>query len=356
MNSDIVYPHLVPTPGSWVVQAVSNKDVENALSDSLLVSPGEYRWSTACTDILSQKPSVIYAFDQLQHYMKLVNGEFLNINVVLNPLFMLCLSDSCRQANPIIKLRHLNSLGNYISHLETHKDCLWSKSMLARLKNSYLSSNKASLEKLGADPITHIKISIRNHGFSHPSAIANLRIFRDIPIGHHFSTVWINLLLKSDILNEEHAIYQSLMALIDSFVNFPHSISSWDKYKTEKLFGVALSCTLSKHEYNNLRGISYHDMKDGLKKKKTVATIAEFKKDIANINTFLPSFNVTQAGHMRPCFHNQQIHVAYLKAHYQLLKKNKNSIFIETSTFKKYIVTCLIDEQGIAQNTFEHVS
>ena len=311
-------------------------------------------WSNECNDLLYIKPQLIFSFDQLRTYMGLINGEHLkDIPLALSPLHMLCLNEKCRSSkSPVIKLRTMNSHVEYIRHLKSHTDCDWSKAVLYRLNNTDLLSSESAITGCGVDPSALIKESVYRFGFKSPKRVKDVYVHRDTDPNTHYLTPWINLMLMSKIIDSEHLMFQSLSAILESFLHFPHALHFWSKYKTCSMYGTALNCSLTETDYNNVRG----QTKWNNRKKDEPYSIQEFKDDIKNINLMIPSLKVSRRSLIPIDYGTYQLHPGYTQAHFEILKEHPTSVFVKSPQAKKHLVVCLADEQGLSQNTYEHVS
>ena len=86
------------------------------------------------------------------------------------------------------------------------------------------------------------------------SLVVNVKIERDL-MGRPYLSVWLELMLKSKVMDTDSIMYQEIDALISSALSFPSSIDNWNtSYSNLQLFGLAMYSVASETTHTLFRG------------------------------------------------------------------------------------------------------
>ena len=94
------------------------RDRRNTLDEITRLLNNELRsgyWTDECSSILSENPQVLYLFDRFEYVLSRAYG-LPNCKIALNPLMILCCHPDCIAKKPIVRLKHLFDIKDYIKH------------------------------------------------------------------------------------------------------------------------------------------------------------------------------------------------------------------------------------------------
>ena len=313
------------------------------------------KWDEVSISLINNAQT-LYSFDQLRYYLNIANGEnAAGLEIMLSPWHCLCLHRRCRAFNPVVTLRHCNVISSYLEHLEAHRGDPWADALVYRLGKTSVMDSRQTIENVGVPPVVHVMEEIfTGAGFADPRWITMANIERDLD-GNFYMGKWLSFIVYQRIVDQDHIMIQELSALIEAILTYPNPLPSWCKYQTLKLFATTMGCTLSGSEITNIRGKQGVRPQTRKRDRAELVTLENIKQEFRDINHYLPNER-TISNMMFPCkYSNSQYHTGQIRCHLHLLEnKQSESVYIETELSRKYLVTCVTDEQGLSQSTFLH--
>lgn len=115
------------------------EEKRNTLEEIASILNDELRcgcWTEECSSILSANPQALYLFDRFEFTLSRTYG-LPDCKIALNPLMILCCHPDCIAKKPIIRLKHLFDMKDYIKHhVSRHLDLIGKANRCPRIERS----------------------------------------------------------------------------------------------------------------------------------------------------------------------------------------------------------------------------